>query len=106
VLDPDDRHWIVLGSESEEWCMDNLREGVLAEWKGLELTFHFATVHDAIVFKLVWFLSGWPKQGTNRAFTHGDGARMTAPVSISGQGVPADPRRTPRSSAARDVDHR
>jgi hypothetical protein len=52
---PDDRHWVVLGSQCEDWCMDNLREGVLAEWKGLELIFHFATVHDAILFKLVWF---------------------------------------------------
>jgi hypothetical protein len=52
---PVDRHWVVLGSECEDWCMDNLREGVLAEWKGLELIFHFASVHDALFFKLVWF---------------------------------------------------
>ena len=52
---PDDRHWSLLASECEEWCMDNLREGVLVEWKGLELIFHFATAHDAILFKLVWF---------------------------------------------------
>ncbi len=51
---PDDLHWGVLASECEDWCMDNLREGVLVEWKGLELIFHFATVHDAILFKLVW----------------------------------------------------
>lgn len=52
---PDDRHWSVLASACEDWCMDNLREGVLVEWKGLELILHFATVHDAILFKLAWF---------------------------------------------------
>lgn len=52
---PNDLHWFVLSSECEDWCMDNLREGALVEWKGLELIFYFATVQDAVLFKLMWF---------------------------------------------------
>lgn len=52
---PDDRQWSVLASECEDWCLDNLHGGVLAEWKGLKLIFHFATMRDAIFFKLARF---------------------------------------------------
>lgn len=43
-----------LSSECEEWCLDNLIDGLLAEWQGLELRAHFASKRDAILFKLRW----------------------------------------------------
>lgn len=54
VTVPESRQWDVLASNCEDWCMEHLREGVLAEWEGLELIFHFANSHDAISFALVW----------------------------------------------------
>lgn len=51
---PMDKHKRVLGTDFEDWAFDHLREGVLAEWQGLELIFHFATVHDSIMFALAW----------------------------------------------------
>lgn len=51
---PGDCQDSVLTNDCEDWCFDNLREGLLAEWRGLELILHFATVHDAILFRLRW----------------------------------------------------
>ena len=54
-LVPLDRHDAVLSSECEDWCLDNLEDGLLAEWRGLELHAHFASKTDAILFLLRWF---------------------------------------------------
>lgn len=51
---PRDRQDGVLSSACEDWCFDNLDEGVLAEWVGLDLTVHFVSGRDAMVFKLRW----------------------------------------------------
>ncbi len=48
-------HDLVRDCDCENWCLDNLEEGLLVEWSGLELIFHFATASDAILFKLRWF---------------------------------------------------
>ena len=48
-------HGLVRDCDFEDWCLDNLEEGLLVEWRGLELIFHFATASDAILFKLRWF---------------------------------------------------
>lgn len=55
VAVPRERHVDVLGTEFEDWCFDHLQQGLLAEWKGLDLIFHFATVQDTLLFKLTWF---------------------------------------------------
>lgn len=55
VVVPLEKHVDVLGADFEDWCFENLQQGLLAEWRGLDLIFHFATVKDALVFKLTWF---------------------------------------------------
>jgi hypothetical protein len=54
VTVPMDQHSRVLGTDFEDWAFDFLREGVLGEWQGLDLVFHFATIHDSIMFALAW----------------------------------------------------
>ena len=51
---PLDRHEVVLSSECEDWCFDNLTDGLLAEWRGTELGVHFAGKRDANLFRLRW----------------------------------------------------
>jgi hypothetical protein len=51
---PREKHADILSSDCEDWCLDNLNEGVLAEWKGLDLRLHFASGSDAILFKRRW----------------------------------------------------
>jgi hypothetical protein len=55
VIVPLEKHVDVLGTDFEDWCFESLQQGVLAEWRGLDLIFHFATVKDALLFKLTWF---------------------------------------------------
>jgi hypothetical protein len=51
---PDDRQREVLTADCEDWLLDTIWEGVLAEWNGTKLIFHFATIADAAAFTLVW----------------------------------------------------
>jgi len=51
---PLDCHDAFLSSECEDWCLDNLTDGMLAEWHSIELRAHFASESDASLFKLRW----------------------------------------------------
>lgn len=51
---PTDNHAAFLSNDCEDWCLDNLTDGLLAEWKGLELHAHFASKADALLFRLRW----------------------------------------------------
>lgn len=44
----------ILSSPFEDWCLDNLEQGVLAEWTGLDLYLHFASKSDRIRAQLRW----------------------------------------------------
>jgi hypothetical protein len=51
---PEGKRDPVLKSDFDDWCFDQLEEGVLAEWRGLDLMLHFAATNDAVLFKLKW----------------------------------------------------
>ncbi len=53
-LVPHDRQMDILSSGFEDWCYDNLTQGVLAEWLGLDLYLHFASKSDRMLTVLRW----------------------------------------------------
>jgi hypothetical protein len=55
VLIPGRLQDAILSSQFEDWCLDNLEQGVLAEWAGLDLYLHFASKSDRILTQLRWF---------------------------------------------------
>lgn len=55
ALVPEELHEKILSSRFEDWCLDNIEQGVLAEWAGVDLYLHFASQSDRVLTQLRWY---------------------------------------------------